>query len=120
MMRRESGIGLEGLHHFGDLVDVAPVARRPGAPLIAVDRAKVAVGVGPLVPDADAVVLQVSDVGVALQEPEQLVDDGLEVDLLGGEQGKPSLRSKRIWWPNTEIVPVPVRSALRAPWSRTC
>ena len=33
--------------------------------------------------------------------------------------GKPSRRSKRIWWPNTLFVPVPVRSALATPWSRT-
>ena len=29
--------------------------------------------------------------------------------------GKPSLRSKRIWWPNTLRVPVPVRSVLATP-----
>ena len=29
--------------------------------------------------------------------------------------GKPSARSKRIWWPNTLRVPVPVRSALAVP-----
>jgi hypothetical protein len=64
------------------------VPGRPGAPLVAVDGAEIALLVGPFVPDGDAVVLQVLDVGVAPQEPEQFVDDGLEVDLLGGEQGK--------------------------------
>src|SRR5688572_3708801 len=29
--------------------------------------------------------------------------------------GKPSARSKRIWWPNTLLVPVPVWSALATP-----
>ena len=29
--------------------------------------------------------------------------------------GKPSLRSKRIWQPNTLLVPVPVRSAFATP-----
>jgi hypothetical protein len=33
--------------------------------------------------------------------------------------GKPACKSKRIWWPNTERVPVPVRSVLTAPWSIT-
>ena len=33
--------------------------------------------------------------------------------------GKPPARSKRIWWPNTDSVPVPVRSLLRTPWSST-
>jgi hypothetical protein len=30
-------------------------------------------------------------------------------------RGKPSFRSKRIWWPNTLRVPVPVRSVLATP-----
>ena len=29
--------------------------------------------------------------------------------------GKPSFRSNRIWWPNTLLVPVPVRSVLATP-----
>src|SRR6478736_4973607 len=33
--------------------------------------------------------------------------------------GKPSARSKRIWWPNTLSVPVPVRSDFSWPWVRT-
>src|SRR5262249_14646396 len=32
--------------------------------------------------------------------------------------GKPSARSKRIWWPNTDSVPVPVRSRFSAPSAR--
>src|SRR3546814_4430562 len=70
----------------GDLVDVAAVRRRPGAPLRAIDRAQLALRVGPVVPDADAVALQVGDVGVALEEPQQFVDDRFQVQLLGGQQ----------------------------------
>src|SRR3954469_5468395 len=33
--------------------------------------------------------------------------------------GNPSARSKRIWWPKTESVPVPVRSDFSTPSSRT-
>src|SRR4051812_13295106 len=33
--------------------------------------------------------------------------------------GKPADRSKRIWWPKTESVPVPVRSGFSTPSSRT-
>ena len=33
-------------------------------------------------------VLEVFDVRVALQEPQQLIDNGLEVQFLGGEQRK--------------------------------
>ena len=50
-----------------------------------VDRAKVAIGVGPFVPDGDAVVVQIFDVGVAVQEPEQLVHDRLQRQALGGQ-----------------------------------
>src|SRR5262244_1776603 len=32
--------------------------------------------------------------------------------------GKPSARSKRIWWPNTDSVPVPVRSRFSTPLVR--
>lgn len=56
------------------------------APLAAIDGAKVAVRIGPFIPDADAVFLEVTDVGIALQEPQKFVDDGFEMQLLGGDQ----------------------------------
>ena len=80
------GVGPDLLDDLGDLVDVAAVGRRPGAPLVAVDRAEVAVLVGPLVPDRDAAVLQPLDVRVAAEEPQQLGEDRPGVDLLGGHQ----------------------------------
>src|SRR5205807_3473048 len=69
-----------------DLVDRAAFRRGPAAPLRAVHRPEIAVRVGPLVPDGDAALLQPADVGLASQEPEQLVDDRLEMDFLGGQQ----------------------------------
>ena len=42
--------------------------------------------VRPLVPDADAVIVEIFDVGVAGEEPEQFVDDRLEMQLLGRRQ----------------------------------
>src|SRR5580765_49341 len=56
------------------------------APLIAVHRPELAVLVRPFVPDRHAALLQPAHVGVAAQEPEQLVEDRLDVQLLGGEQ----------------------------------
>ena len=82
------GIGTDGLYRLADLVDAATPIVGPGAPLVAVDVAQVAVGAGPLVPDAYAMLLQVLHVGVALQEPEQFVDDGFQMELLGGEAGE--------------------------------
>jgi len=38
---------------------------------------------GPLVPDVDVMLLQILDIGVTSQEPEQLVEDCSSVELLG-------------------------------------
>lgn len=76
------------LDHFAQLVDVATIRRRPAAPLVTIDRSQVAVLVGPLVPDADAVVVQPADVGLAPKEPEQLAEDRTRVHLFGGDQRK--------------------------------
>ena len=77
-----------------DLIDVPAIGRGPRAPLIAVDRAEVAVLVGPLVPDAHAVVFQVLNIGVALQKPQQLMNDGFEMHFLGGQQRKAGVQIK--------------------------
>ena len=53
---------------------------------MAIDRTKIAVLVGPFVPDGDTVVLEVLDVGVAGYEPKEFVDDGFEVNLFGGQK----------------------------------
>ncbi len=65
-----------------DLIHGAPVPGRPRTPLGAVDRAEIAVLVGPLVPDRHAVVVEIRDVGVACEKPQQLVDDRLQMELL--------------------------------------
>lgn len=80
------GVAAQVLQQLGDLVDVAAVGRRPAAPLHAVDGTQLAVRAGPLVPDGDVVLAQVRDVGLAAQEPEQLVDDRAQVHPLGGDQ----------------------------------
>ena len=80
------GVGLQRLDDAGQLVDGLAVRRRPRPPLVAVDGAELAGVVGPLVPDGDAVLAQPPHVGVAGDEPEQLADDGLQVDLLRGDQ----------------------------------
>ena len=69
-----------------DLVDHAAIHSFPRAPLLAIHRAEVAVLIRPLVPDADAVLFQIFGVGTALQKPQQFVDDGLQVALLGRHQ----------------------------------
>jgi len=74
---------------FGHLIVFNTIWTDPAAPLLAVDRSKVAMFVGPLVPNADAILLQVTHVGVPLEEPQQFVDHGRDVDALGGHQREP-------------------------------
>ena len=80
------GIVPDGVDHLRELVDGTAVGGRPAAPLVAVHRPQVAVLICPLVPDGDSVVLEILDVGIAGDEPEKLVDDGLQVHLLGSEE----------------------------------
>ena len=61
---------------------------------MAVDGPEVAALVGPFVPDAHAVLVEVFDIGVAGQEPEQFVHDRLQVQLLGGEHRKALVERK--------------------------
>src|SRR5438105_1016625 len=76
----------EPLDGLGDLVDGASALCRPGTPLPAVDRAELPVLIRPFVPDRDLVLTQPGDVGVAAQEPQQLVDQRPQVELLGRHQ----------------------------------
>ena len=82
------------VHHRADLVDMAAVRRRPGTPLFAVDRPQVAILIRPLVPDGDVVLMQIGDVGVALQEPQQFVDDRTQMAALGRHQRETFLQVK--------------------------
>jgi len=82
------GIAGQFAEHVGELVVGATVGALPGTPLPAVDRAEVAIEVGPFVPDRDAVPVQIADIGVAAEEPQQLVHDGFEMKLLGRDEGE--------------------------------
>ena len=53
-----------------------------------IDGTEFAVLVGPFVPDTDTMFLKVLHVGIALEEPQQFVNDRLQVELLCGEQGE--------------------------------
>src|SRR5437660_5026191 len=73
-------------YHLRDLVDLATFRRAPVPPLVAVHRSQLAALVRPFVPDADAALLQPLHVGLATQEPQQLVDDRFQVQLLRRQQ----------------------------------
>ncbi len=83
-----------------------------------IDGAKVARFVRPFVPDGDAILAQIADVGVALQEPEQFVDHRLQVHALGGDEREAFRQIEAHLMAEIESVPVPVRSSLRTPAHR--
>ena len=74
--------------HLVDLVYRAAARCSPIAPLRSVDSAQIAFSVGPLVPDRDAVFVEIFDISVALEKPKQFIDDRFQMQLLGGEQGE--------------------------------
>jgi hypothetical protein len=86
------GIAFDLVDDLGDLIDVAAIRGRPGAPLIAVHRTELSIFIGPFVPDAYAVFLEIAGIGFAPQEPQQFVDDRLQVNFLRRQQRKACLQ----------------------------
>ena len=82
------GIALDLVNEVCDLIDGLAVGAAPTAPLHAVDGTEVAVFIGPLIPDANAVFLEIGDVGVALQEPEEFVNDRTKMKFLRRDERK--------------------------------
>src|SRR5512138_1771689 len=82
------GVAPDQIDRATDLIDRLTVRRGPRAPLPTVDGSELTVLIGPFVPNRNAVVLQVLDVRVAAQEPQKLVDDGAQVQLLRRDERK--------------------------------
>ena len=82
------GVLLEIVDQLGDLIDTSAIGFGPAAPLRSIDWAEIAVGISPFIPDGDIVFVEIADIGIAFEEPEQLVDDRSEMELLRREQGK--------------------------------
>ena len=70
------------------------VVSRSRTPLIAVNVSKIAVLVGPLVPYPHTIVLQVFHVCVAVEEPQELVNNRFQVQFFCGEAGESLLEVK--------------------------
>src|SRR5262245_24001455 len=82
------GVLFDLRNYLVDLIDGSAIGGAPIAPLRAVDAAEVALLVGPLVPDGHSAFVEVTDVRIAAQKPEEFVNDGFEMELFGREQGK--------------------------------
>src|SRR5262245_25859362 len=77
------------VYTIADLIDIPPVRRRPRPPLVPIDGSQLTLLVGPLVPDAHAVLTQILDVRVASQKPQQLINDRFQMQLFRRHQRKP-------------------------------
>src|SRR3546814_3192329 len=62
------------IEHLRYLVDVLAVGCGPGAPLHAIDRAQVALVIGPFVPDGNALLLKPAHIRIATQKPQQFYE----------------------------------------------
>src|SRR3954454_7550792 len=74
------------LDHISDLVDGFRLAAGPRSPLVAIYGSELALFVGPLVPNRYAMLVEIANVRIAAEKPQQLVDDRLDVNFLGRDQ----------------------------------
>ena len=88
------GVAFEGFDDLGHLVNVTTIWRGPAAPLHAIDGTEVAVFTRPFVPDGDVAFLEPIVVRGACQKPQELLDDGAQVNLFGGDQRKAFVQIK--------------------------
>lgn len=88
-MASTRGIVPDRVYDTCNLVDcLSVVGHLPGTPLLSVDGSEIAIFICPLIPDRDFVVFEILNVRVAFEKPEQLVNDGAQVEFLGREAGK--------------------------------
>ena len=113
------GVGADLLDDGGDLVHRPAVRGRPGPPLVPVDRAELAASSA----HSSQMLIPRSCSQPTLVAPRRNHSSSPVTERMCSRlvvtAGKPSARSNRIWWPNTLSVPVPVRSLLVVPSSRT-
>ena len=114
------GIFFYLLNQFTDLVNHFSILSFPAAPLFAIYRAKVAIFIGPFIPDLYTMFFQISNIGLAFQKPEQFINNTFQMTFFVVTSGNPFCRSNRIWYPKQLWVPVPVRSVLCTPFSKIC
>ncbi len=83
------GIGLDAFDELFDLINgLGSGCTLPASPLRTIDGAEVAIFICPFVPDADFVFLEITNVGVATEEPKKFMNDAAKMKLLGGDDGE--------------------------------
>jgi hypothetical protein len=71
------------------LIHAHAVCASPIPPLRTINATKFAIFVSPFIPDRDAVLVQVANVGVTAQKPKQLIDDRFDVQFFRCQQREP-------------------------------
>lgn len=79
-------VRLDLLNDLCDLIVDCAIRTFPSPPLLAVDRPEVALWIRPFVPDRHLIVMEISDVRVAFQEPQKFVEDRARRELLRGNE----------------------------------
>ncbi len=88
------GVAFEGVDDLLNLVNVAAVRGGPAAPLHAVHGAEVAIFACPLIPNGDVAFFQPIVIAGSSEEPQQLLNDRAQVNLLSGDQRKAFVQIK--------------------------
>src|SRR5690606_35782347 len=76
------------------LIHAFAIRPEPRSPLIAIHRPQLSVLISPFIPDSDTVFFQIGDVRFSFQKPQQLVDDGSQVQFFDGKYRKPYAQIK--------------------------
>ena len=84
-MAARIGVILEAVHQVLNLVDMTTIGGRPATPLVTINRTQVAIFVSPFIPNGHLVVMQILDVRIALQEPQQFMDNRAQMKLFRGQ-----------------------------------
>jgi hypothetical protein len=84
----------QAVNHVIDLIYFTTIARGPLYPLRSIKRSKVTVFGSPLVPNGYPIFSQPLCIGVTAQEPDELVNNALKVNFLGGKKRKPLTQIK--------------------------
>lgn len=82
------GVGFQLVQHVLYLVVCLTICSGPATPLVAIYRPQIALFIGPFIPYAYPMFFQPRNVGIALQKPQQFVDNRFQMHFFSSEQGK--------------------------------
>ena len=85
---------LELSNKVANLVNRGTICATPRTPLSAIDGAQVSFCICPCIPNMHSVIVQVFDIGIALQKPQQFVDNSFGEHFFGSKKRESFLQVK--------------------------